>query len=221
MYIYMYIYIYICIYIYVYIYVYIYIYYVYVYVLYRCISIAVYNTQCAHGEINDQIETRNQQALVFPKMGLDQEILYMPIPHPKWGITQQERRDLASSHCPSQKRNRGIPWNRSVTMAPSTHLLFVNFFLHLESWFPMVSYGSQWFPMVPNGSLWPMVPYGSLWYPMVPYGSPWFPMVPWIHWQSNVSQCFTMNWQSLRACGDDQRTIFRRCQTSSTRDFQA
>ena len=122
---------------------------------------------------------KNQQAQVFPKMGLNQDILYMPIPQPK--VRYYSARAVRSNpqrwNFPKSKQSLPIPAetygdsrnHRSVTMARLNSILFLNFFSHLESWFPMV---------------------------------------PWTHWQS------------LRA-GDDHRTIFRRCQTSSTLDFQA
>ena len=142
---------------------------------------------------------KNQQAQVFPEMGLNQDILYMPIPPPK--VRYYSARAVRSNpqrwKFPKSKQSLPIPAekygdsrnHRSVAMARLNFILFLNFFSHLESWFPMVPHGSPWFPMVPHGS-------------------PWFRMVPWTHWQS------------LRA-GDDHRTIFRRCQTSSTLDFQA
>ena len=107
---------------------------------------------------------KNQQAQVFPEMGLNQDILYMPIPPPK--VRYYSARAVRSNpqrwKFPKSKQSLPIPAekygdsrnHRSVAMARLNFILFLNFFSHLESWFPMVPHGSPWFPMVPHGFVW-------------------------------------------------------------------
>ena len=78
-------------------------------------------------------------------------------PHQKWGITQQERWDLArrdgscpsrNSHCPSQQRNMGIP-GIIGKKNDGTFKFLSSFWTSFPTWnhgSPWFSDGSRWFP---------------------------------------------------------------------------